>query len=102
MEYYGLIGKLTAQPGKGEQLAAILVEASELMKNAKGCMQYLVSLSEDDPDAVQIVEVWQSREDHDLSLAYPGVKELIGRAMPILNGSPQKGVTLKVIGGHGL
>ncbi|MCA6077942.1 putative quinol monooxygenase [Fulvivirga sedimenti] len=102
MANYGLIGRLQAQPGKGNELAEILLEASRLMENAAGCKQYMVALLEDDADAVQIIEVWDSREDHDNSLAYPGVKELIGRAMPLLSGSPKTGIHLSVLGGHGL
>ena len=98
MHKYGLQGKLTAQAGKGDELAQILVEASQLMKNAKGCFLYIVGQDEAVPEDVWVTEVWEKIEDHDESLNYPGVKELISKAIPILAGPPQKGMQLKMFG----
>ncbi|WP_299701372.1 antibiotic biosynthesis monooxygenase family protein [uncultured Pontibacter sp.] len=102
MNKYGLHGKLQATAGNGEQLAQILLEASRLVSNAKGCQLYLVSLDQNTPDGVWVTEVWDSKDDHDNSLQVPGVRELIGQAMPLLAGSPQKGQVLEVLGGAGL
>lgn len=99
---YLLHGKLTASTGNGPQLAAILLEASELIKTAKGCKLYVVSNDALNVNDVWITEIWDSKEDHDQSLNVPGVKELIGKAMPILAGQPQKGQELELIGGHGI
>ena len=92
MKKYLLHGKLTAADGQTERLAGILLEASRLISTAKGC----------NPTAVWVTEVWDSREDHDQSLHLPGVRELIGQALPILAGTPQKGQELEVIGGTGV
>ncbi|MEM6764566.1 MAG: antibiotic biosynthesis monooxygenase [Bacteroidota bacterium] len=102
MPKYGLHGKLQAVPGKGRQLADILMKASKLVSNAKGCHLYLVSMDTQDPDAVWITEVWDAEEDHDQSLTMPGVRELIGHAMPILAGKPERGQVLDVLGGAGI
>lgn len=102
MKKYGLHGKLTAQQGKGEQLSNILLEAANLVSKAKGCQIYLISTENDYPETVWITEVWDSKEDHDESLKIAGVRELIGKAMPILEGMPQKGQELEVLGGFGL
>lgn len=99
---YLLHGKLTAKQGEGNQLAGILIEASELIKTAKGCKLYVVSRDASNDNDVWVTEVWDSKEDHDNSLSVPGVKELIGRAMPILDGMPQKGQELELLGGHGI
>lgn len=99
---YLLHGKLTAKQGEGNQLAGILIEASELIKTAKGCKLYVVSRDASNDNDVWVTEVWDSKEDHDNSLSVPGVKELIGRAMPILDGMPQKGQELQLLGGHGI
>lgn len=102
MKKYLLHGKLTAADGQTERLAGILLEASRLISTAKGCNLYAVSRDGNDPTAVWVTEVWGSREDHDQSLHLPGVRELIGQALPILAGSPQKGQELEVIGGTGV
>lgn len=102
MNRYGLHGHLQAIAGKGAELAEILLEASQLVSSAKGCHLYVVSTDELKPDAVFVTEIWDSKEDHDQSLNVPGVKELIGRAMPILAGPPQRGQVLSILGGAGL
>jgi quinol monooxygenase YgiN len=99
MNKYGLHGKLTATTGNGDQLAAILLEASRLVSTAAGCRLYLVSRDAAEPDSVWITEVWDTQVDHDESLKVPGVRELIGRAMPLLAGMPAKGQVLEVLGG---
>ena len=99
---YGLHGKIKALAGKGDNLASILLEAANLVATAQGCRLYLVSRDSQDADAVWVTEVWDSKEDHDNSLKVEGVRELIGRAMPILDGTPEKGQELEVLGGAGL
>jgi quinol monooxygenase YgiN len=98
---YGLYGKLQAQAGKGKELGEILLKAASLMENAKGCILYIVNKTADNPDGIYVIEVWDSKEDHDNSLKLPGVRELITRAMPMLDGKPE-GITLEVLGGKGL
>ena len=98
---YGLYGKLQAQAGKGPELGAILLKAAALMETANGCILYLVSTTTDNPDGIYVVEVWDTKADHDTSLTLPGVRELITQAMPLLDGPPE-GITLDVVGGKGL
>lgn len=99
---YGLFGKLKAVDGKGDALAAILLEAAQLVSSAKGCWIYLVSQDVHNAAVVWVTEVWETQEDHDNSLKAPEVRALIGKAMPLLDGAPEKGTTLAVLGGKGL
>lgn len=99
---YGLHGSLQALPGHGPALAAILLEAAKLMANAPGCRLYLVSQDTAVPEMIWVSEVWDAQADHDNSLSLPGVRELIGRALPLMAGNPQQGQQLTVLGGHGL
>lgn len=102
MSAYFLHGSLTATAGNGQKLAEILLKASELVSTAKGCSLYLISQDAAAPETVWITEVWDSQANHDESLNVPGVRALIGQAMPILAGPPQKGQELAVSGGFGL
>lgn len=102
MNKYGLQGSLKAKPGKGNELASILLKASELVSNAKGCHIYLVSQDVENRDIVWVNEVWDSQEDHDNSLKTDEVRALISQAMPILDGPPQKGIETIILGGKGL
>jgi quinol monooxygenase YgiN len=96
---YGLHGKLKAVKGKGDALAEILVQASAMVSHAKGCHLYLVSREPQDEESIWITEVWDSKEDHDQSLHMEGVRELISKAIPLLDGQPEKGLELEVVGG---
>jgi len=102
MSKYGLHGKLKATKGNAEKLADILIKASELISTVKGCHYYLIGIDDNDPDTVWITELWDSKEDHDNSLKAPGVMELISQAMPILDGKPEKGQELNIVGGYPL
>lgn len=99
---YLLQGKLTTKVGQQANLAGILIEASKLVSTAKGCNLYVIGLDENEQNTVFVTEIWDSKEDHDNSLKVPGVKELIGKAMPMLDGQPSKGQELEILGGFGL
>ncbi|AJW63548.1 Antibiotic biosynthesis monooxygenase [Elizabethkingia miricola] len=99
---YLLHGKLTAQSGYREELSDILIQASQLVSTAKGCKLYAVSKAENDTTSVYVTEIWDSKDDHDNSLKVEGVRELIMKAMPILDGQPTKGQELEILGGAGV
>lgn len=102
MKYYGLHGKLTAKPGNGDDLANILLQAAKIMDTVRACHLYMVSRDPANPEDVYVTEAWDSKEDHDASLAMEGVTELISRAMPLLEGKPAGGLSLEILGGKGL
>lgn len=98
---YGLLGKLTAKSGRRDELARLLLEAADLLRDVPGCRHWVVHEPVDAPDDVWISEVWDSQDDHDASLARPEIRAVILRAMPLLAGPPQGGVTTRVLGGVG-
>lgn len=102
MNLYALHGKLKAISGEGEQLASILLEAADMMSTAPGCRLYVVSKDSHHKETIWITEIWDSKDHHDDSLKREDVRQLIGRAMPILDGPPEKGQVLQVLGGTGL
>jgi quinol monooxygenase YgiN len=79
-------------------VVAILLEAVGELPTA-GCRHYLVSVG-DDPDLVQVSEVWDSPEHHRASLDLPGTRAAIARAMPLLTGEFSS-VEGEVVGGIG-
>lgn len=99
---YLLQGKLTAQTSQAEELADILSDAAQLMKTAEGCKLYILGKDDNDPNAVYVTEIWESKEHHDQSLNVEGVRELTSKAMPLLDGLPKKEQELQIIGGIGI
>ena len=86
MNRYSTNGKLIAKNGKGQELLDILLEASEAMSDVDDCYCYIVGMNSDDPNAVYVFEVWEDESAHKASLELPAVKQLIQKAMPIIDG----------------
>lgn len=97
---YGYIGSMKTQPGKREEVVAILLSGLDRLPEA-GCIQYTVGVSPGDDVTIWISEVWGSKEQHDASLQLPRVKDAIARAMPMLTGDFTQEETA-VQGGIGL
>ena len=92
---YGLIGQMLAQPGKRDELAAILGESTG---ETPGCRSYVIALDDTNPDALWITEVWDSKELHLGSLKLPGVQAAIAKARPIIAGFGHRFETTPVAG----
>jgi quinol monooxygenase YgiN len=101
-ELFGLHGRLLAQPGKGDELEAILLEAAEALDAEDDCLLYVVSRQPDDPEAVWVTEAWTSREAHRASLEDEATRALIQRAMPLIAELPERSIELRPVGGKGL
>lgn len=97
-DMYGLIGKMTAVPGRRDALVEILLEGTIGMP---GCLSYVIATDPADEDAIWITEVWDSEESHQASLSLPAVQDAIARGRPLIAGFDERTVTTPV-GGHGL
>lgn len=95
---YGLIGKMTAETGQRDALAAILLDATGAMP---GCLSYVIAADPADPDALWITEVWDNAASHKASLGLAAVQAAIARAKPLIAGFSDRVETIP-LGGHGL
>jgi quinol monooxygenase YgiN len=93
-------GYFKAQPGQGEALAAILLEAADALRADDSCLLYVVSRGED-ADTIWVSEAWTDREAHDASLRAPGVPETIASARPLIAGMDGR-AEFTPLGGKGL
>ncbi|WP_326913716.1 putative quinol monooxygenase [Sphingopyxis chilensis] len=80
---YGLLGQMMAQPGKRAELVVILSEGTGEMP---GNIAYLIGEDSANPDAIWIVELWDSKEAHAASLKLPAVQDAIKRGRPLIAG----------------
>jgi len=97
---FGMQGVLTAQTGRGTELADFMLEASHLVSHLSGCEIYIVQRAIADTDKILITEVWADQASHQASLTDPAVRELIGRAQPLIAGMEYQLAT--PLGGKGL
>jgi quinol monooxygenase YgiN len=98
---YGLQGRFTAQPGKGDELAALLIGAANAMRRLDDCLLYVIGRLPDEPDAVLVYEVWTSSEAHRASLDNEETKAAIARGRPLIAGMSDR-VEFEPAGGKGL
>jgi len=79
------VGTLGAQPGRRDELAALLTARNDALERV-GCLAYEVGVSDEQPDTVFVVELWESAEAHRASLDLPEVRAAIASARPLLSG----------------
>jgi quinol monooxygenase YgiN len=101
MTRFGLFGKLLAVAGKRDELAALLLEAAHMLGQDAQCLLYLINVSDKEPDAIFVTEVWAARSAHAASLQREDVRALIAKARPLLSGGGER-FELTVLGGKGL
>jgi quinol monooxygenase YgiN len=95
---YSRFGTLRARPGQREKVIAILLGAVDGLPSA-GCRHYVVSTGQD-PDLIQVSELWESAQHHRASLQLPATRAAIATAMPLLTGEFTS-VEGDVVGGLG-
>jgi quinol monooxygenase YgiN len=93
--------KLPAASGRGDELAAALLEAAARLEDEPGCELYLVNRAAADPDEIWVTELWTTREAMERSLEAEGARENIERVMKLLAGRPEM-TELVPLGGLGL
>jgi quinol monooxygenase YgiN len=98
MGQYGFFVKFKTLEGKREELVSILLQASQFVATLNACRQYIVYRDAKDENLVYVHEIWDTKEDHDKSLANQASRELIPKAMSLLDGKPE-GTELELAGG---
>ena len=101
MQRFGMHGKIMAAPGKRDDLVQLLMDGTKIVGEAPGCELYYVSVSNEEPDAIWVMEIWRSKQDHDDSLKIPAIREIIAKARPLIAGGVA-GVHTVPVGGVGI
>lgn len=100
-----MIGRLmtmTAHPGRGGELATVLLRVAERLRGFPGCEIYLISQDTADPDAVHVTEVWRDDASAQAALAAPPPADGPAPADVLaLLAAPPDRTDLTVLGGVG-
>jgi quinol monooxygenase YgiN len=80
---FGMLGTVA---GRRDELVALLTRPSDGLAEI-GCLLYEVGVSDDEPDAVFVAELWESAEAHRASLELASVQAAIAEARPLLSGA---------------
>ena len=97
---YGRNGSMKVKPGHRDEVVAILMRGRAYLP-AAGCLLYVISVSDHEPDTIWVHEVWESEERHQASLQLSETRAAIAEAMPMLTGEFTS-QELRVVGGVGL
>ncbi|NAS22960.1 antibiotic biosynthesis monooxygenase [Herbidospora sp. NEAU-GS84] len=85
---YGFTATMTARPGRGDDLVALLLTGLDAGSPAASehCLVYLVSRSATDPDVVQVTEGWTTEADHHRLFAGEPAQSMVAKIAPLLAG----------------
>ena len=92
-------GKMTAHEGSGEKLAGILLAAADELSGNPGCLLYLVSREQGEPDVIWVTELWRSQADLDAALEMIRGSENVTEAMSLVRDGQM--IELDLLGGKG-
>ena len=99
MASVGRYAKATAKPGRGDELARVMLEVASSLQNTPGCELYVVNRDVADPDVVWVTEIWRSQEALDASLEAEGAQEQIARVRDLVRGFER--IDVEPLGGVG-
>lgn len=83
---YGFSATMTAKPGLGDRLAAVLLTAVDDGNPASSecCVAYLVSRSAANPDLLYVAEGWTSEADHHRIFAAPAAQAIVSAVQDLV------------------
>ena len=81
--------KLTAQPGKGDELIAVFTKLFETVEQESGTEVYVLHRDNKDPDTVWFYELYTDKPSLDAHGGSPGMKEAIGALAGLVAGPPE-------------
>jgi quinol monooxygenase YgiN len=81
---HGFHATLTARPGKGDELVALLLGSPSLTSD--DCLVFLVSRSASNADSVSVAEGWSSKEAHGRFFASDIAQAYIARFAALVEG----------------
>jgi quinol monooxygenase YgiN/mannose-6-phosphate isomerase-like protein (cupin superfamily) len=86
MASVGRYAKATAKPGRGDELARVMLEVAASLQNIPGCELYVINRDAADADVVWVTEIWRSQQALDASLEAEGTQERIARVRELVDG----------------
>ncbi len=100
MHSFGLTGKMITHAGQRDLLLQLLLTSAEALQAMEGCNVYIISISETEPDAIYITEVWTNAEAHQASLALAEIQAIIQVGRPMI--ASFESTKLQTLGGKGI
>ncbi len=87
---YMLINRMTAKPGKRDELIQTLLELSEAFDDNESCELYLVSRDKKDETAIWVQGIWKDIKSLQDARNSESMKVYVQKALPLLDGMHQQ------------
>lgn len=101
MQAVARYAKATAKPGHGDELARIMLEVAQGLRETPGCELYVINRSVGEPDVIWVTELWESRQQLDAALETEGARARIPEVLALLSEGGLERIDLEPIGGVG-
>jgi quinol monooxygenase YgiN len=85
---FSVYGRMTAQPGRRDQLIAVLLDGLHASREY-GLLTYSINTLFDDPDTIWLTQLWTDKHAHDAGTRSEPVAAASRRIPPLLAQPPE-------------
>jgi len=86
---FSVYGRMTALPGRRDELIAALVDGLRACGDDSGLLTYSISTALDDQDTIWLTQLWIDKEAHDATTRSEPVAAVTSRVPPLLAEQPE-------------
>ncbi|MFF4182405.1 putative quinol monooxygenase [Streptomyces sp. NPDC001691] len=86
---FSVYGRMTALPGRRDDLIALLLDGFRAAGENGGLLAYTVNAALDDPDTVWLTQLWADKEAHDTTTRSEAVVGVTRQVPPLLAQQPE-------------
>jgi len=85
---FSVYGRMTAVPGRRDELVALLQEGALAGGDDSGLLTFVINTVPDDPDTIWLTQLWADKEAHDATTRSEAVATVSRRLPPLLAQPP--------------
>ncbi|NUS15565.1 MAG: hypothetical protein HOY69_29925 [Streptomyces sp.] len=86
---FSVYGRMTALPGRRDELIAVLAEGFRAGGDDSGLLTYSISTALDDEDTIWLTQLWVDKDAHDATTRSEPVAAVSRRVPALLAGQPE-------------
>jgi quinol monooxygenase YgiN len=86
---FSVYGRMTALPGRCDELIALLHEGFRAGGDDSGLLTYSINAAPEDPDTIWMTQLWTGKEAHDATTRSEAVAAVTQRLLPLLAKQPE-------------
>ena len=86
---FSVYGRMTALPGRRDELIALLRDGLRAGGDDSGLLAYSINTAFDDPDTIWLTQLWIDKEAHDATTRFEPVAAVSRQIPPLLAQQPE-------------